>query len=236
MATLPHIKITAFGTLGAAGAANEIWSCGLKYAVAPTIAGPPQAPTEADLVAIVTAAQNAWNVYVSTASMLYSSVLLKGLDVTAIAADGNKDPAVDTVTFDYGAGIRGKVNPTSTAPPYQIAMCNTLLGATFTRGPASHGRFYTPLPALDAGGVGMQNGLVALATATTFANAAALLLHSINLATVPSGVTYAALISEGSGTPRSQKVGVVAVDQRPDSQRRRANALDNAPSASAAVD
>jgi hypothetical protein len=234
VATFPHVRLVASGTLGTAGG-NEIWSCGLKVVVAdPGDISVPLAPTSSDLTQLATVGLVGWGNLLGnqvSGSLFSSDINLTACKASAVAANGKDDPLVSSVIADALTQLRGTVSPG--VLPYSVAIAVTLTGATWKRGAAAHGRFYLPKP----DGMGdLVNGTMPPAKTTAFARQAGKLLDHIN--SVGTGNPAGQLLTSGrvvmvsnistsaaaSGL-RWQNVNAVAVDSRPDTIRRRSNKL-----------
>lgn len=244
MATFPHIKLTAFGTLGA-DPGVEIWSCTTKVVVSSGgDGGPPLAPTAADLTEVGSIAANRWSFFTGYATtfgssgnpsaMLTNDVHFAGLKASAIAASGRDDPGIGSQLFDSPAYVMGGAGPQGIVP-YSVALKVTFRGATYLRGTASVGGFYLPVPNILYGSGGSPSSLVdgamTVDATTNFAkNVARYLVDPINaLTALPTSGRRAIVAniskSTAAGGLRWQKVTSVSVDNRPDTIRRRSNKL-----------
>lgn len=245
--TLPHVRIEAVGTLGAASG-NEIWSCSLKAGVAAS--GAPNlliAPSDSDLNEYATIGASAWATLIGTGTQdtaLFSDfVNLTEVRATSILSTGKKNPDQETAVVTVPGGQRGTAthvgstgNPGKGNVPYQVAIVCTLQGFQFTSGAASHGRFYLPVPNIGADSTdstyqAMTDGLMSVLTVTSFVDAVGPMLSSINSVVLSSGhLSSLQLISTSAdaGGIRNQDVNTVTIDNRPDTIRRRSNKLGGA--------
>lgn len=261
MTTLPHLRITASGTLGT-GAGDEIWSCATKVGL--TVSGSPGtlvAASADDCGDMLISALTAWTNLITTqasgttgvAGQLFSdNVALTQVKVSAVVASGHDDPAIDPAVFGLSTGNRGLCPAASDAQefaqlPYAVAVVATFKGATFLKGAAANGRIYLPGPNIFANNlfatapVRMVNGLMGAASGgpcDLFSSAVATLLGEFNSATLTSGkVPFAANISTSAALAgiRWQPVFDVTVDSRPDTVRRRQNKISGRGSQTALV-
>jgi hypothetical protein len=243
MTTFPHVKLTAFGTLGSAGG-NEIWSCGIKVGIAAAGAlGTLLAPTLADVTAVATMGEASWRSFITgvtpgagtttVAQYFMNEVAIEGAKAAAVGTDEKDDPAIDSVIFDSpGTGNRGLA--AGGKLPYTVSLAATFRGATFKRGAAAFGRIYLPLPNLFIGehntgqGTAMSDGLVGGIVPPLFSAGVGHLLDLINSTPLTGGrVAMVCNIStsQAAAGVRFQNVNQVTVDNRPDTVRRRSNKL-----------
>lgn len=239
--TLAHIRMNAVGTLGLSGG-NEIFSMGLKFPVQPAGGGGTITPTEADCLDLATQAGPIWRNFINqgtTFNAPFSEWMnLTEIRCTPVSATGIKVPGLDTQVFTLSPSQRGTapVGTTGDDPgvgqtPYQVALCVTMTGTVYSSGPASHGRFYLPVPNLgfDSASANYQhmvNGQMTVGATTSFAGICkTLLLNLDNIVLASGNVTDVSNISSSAGlvAARMQRVSTVSVDNRPDTIRRRSN-------------
>jgi hypothetical protein len=246
MTTYPHVKLTAFGTLGA-GAGNEIWSVGMKAVVvasgAPNV---PLAPNAADLAALSSGAATAWATYIATTAWAASpggglfsdQVCLTAVKAAAVLTTGLDDPTLSSDITDVPANTRGKVVSDDAdgwpgQVPFQVALCVTLKGDTYARKGAAYGRFYLPVPNLHVvsalvAPTRLLSGRMWPSSVAIHAAHVKILLDAVNAVAVSAGRdAYVANISQSTGSAglRFQKVSTIVIDDRPDTIRRRSNKL-----------
>jgi hypothetical protein len=245
--TFPHVLITAEGGLGDAGG-NEIWTCGhkvvLSTAGAPNV---PVAPDATDLAELSASAAAAWTTFIEsgpgggpTSKLISDWCSLKFVKAAPIAASGRYDPLLEAFITDI-SGVRGGALTAGNAnnghqTPYNVALVTTFMGDTYHRGAAAFGRVYVPVPNLhvDPAGISEQvltNGLMSTGQAALFGIEMAALLRTVNATVLTSGKqVHCANISKSEDISglRWQTITHVRVDERPDTVRRRYNALQGA--------
>jgi hypothetical protein len=243
MTTFPHVRLVAQGTLGSTGAGNEIWSCGLKVGVA--AAGDLSnllAPTASDIQELGDSGLTAWVGLIHSQSSgsgtfpwfspFSSDVQLVLVKTSAVTAAGPDDQTIDSYLAFAPDNTRGY--GAAGLAPYQTAVVASLHGDTYKRGAAANGRIYLPVPnlgvtnqpavAIDK----LSNGLMALNAIDAFSRVVGQAIDKINATVLSSGhLPMVANISTSAAASglRWQNVTKVSVDARPDTVRRRANAL-----------
>lgn len=247
MTTFPHVLLTAQGSLGLAGG-DEIWSCGLKIGLTASLGTGPLLPAlQQDVDDISALGIAAWQTFIPAAgSGQYSGiisdlVLLEGVKAAAKIASGKDDPTLNSVFTNTTTATRGNApSDTSVKPwavgslPYSVAVAVTLRGDLWSRGSASHGRFYIPVPNIYVDPTGtaplaLNDGLMTPASTGRLAARAAALVATLNTDLVLSSGKIAQVVNIGSsddlaGT-RWQPITNVSIDNRPDTIRRRSNKL-----------
>ena len=251
MTTLPHLRVTASGTLGT-GAGDEIWSCATKVGL--TVSGSPDvlvAASQDDCDDMLISAVTGWTNLITkqatgttgtSGKMFSDNVALTQVKVSPVVASGHDDPALHASSFDITTGNRGLAPAASDTQefgqlPYTVSVVATFKGATFPRGAAANGRIYLPCPNIFANALfadapaRMVNGLMSTVNdgpCDLFSQYVRDLLVELNGATLTSGkIPFAANISTSAALAgiRWQPVFDVRVDSRPDTVRRRSNKI-----------
>lgn len=237
--TEPHVRLTAEGTLGA-GSGNEIWSCSMKMILTDGVEGHGVLePVQSDLDELALGGAVLWGAFIRDAdsfsgtSLFESVVRLAAVKATGVrASDGKNDPATNPAIAAPLIESRG--GATNPRVVYQNSIVITFRGDTYVRGSAALGRIYLPCPNLVAttshNGAAMVDGLLDPGTVERFARSTSAFLTSLNSPNqvLSSGrshlVANIGKSNDAAGT-RHQAVTRVTVDNRPDSVRRRQNAL-----------
>ena len=215
----PHFLLQFGGSRSSA--TSEIWSCGIRLAAA-SFAGFDE---EAYLAGVGKDALAAW--FVRTGSRIANTADLRYAKFNSINPDGEYE---EDSTNEYiwptpivggstGAGLN----------IFQAAVCLSWRTNAKDRGLASHGRIYSPAPAVA---VAAGSGLFPAADALAMATSAALLLNTLDVSFGLDQVLRPSIVSRGHlnadgtyGDGESQQIDWVYVDNRVDILRRRANSL-----------
>lgn len=163
------------------------------------------------------AVADAVRVFHTTANITTQSAALRWIKLNQIGIDGRYTQDT-TVRYDYPNPF--PVGTSTAIVPPQIALAVTLLTDS-DRGTASRGRFFVPLPARSPSSLGR----LAEADALAYANAAATMVNSINVALDP----YQVVIASDSGTGRFRTVTGVRVGRVLDTIRSRRRSFLEAP-------
>lgn len=174
--------------------------------------GPTPVPDE-----VPSAVADAVRVFHTTANITTQSAALRWIKLNQIGIDGRYTQDT-TVRYDYPNPF--PVGTAATIVPPQIALAVTLLTDS-ERGTASRGRFFVPLPARQPSSLGR----LAESDALAYANAAAVMVNSINAAMDP----YRVVIASDSGTGRFRTVTGVRVGRVLDTIRSRRRSFIEAP-------
>lgn len=212
-----HFLATFGGTRGTG--TGEIWSCGIRMWAA-SYAGFDE---NAYLGGVMKTALQEW--FLRPGSKIAESAKLAWCKLNAINEDG--EYAEDrTNEFIYPSAISGG----STSPvnmPYQAAVALSWRTNVKDRGIGSHGRIYSPAPSITTNPL---NGLFPAADALAMATSAALLINTLDI-TLGSDPFRPCIVSRGRksgesyGPGEANQIDWVHVDNRVDTQRRRANQL-----------
>lgn len=160
MAYQPHLYLTFGGTLGSS---EEQWQCGLRFvlwdAVLPLV---PITPVEGNAAQLLTAVEELLPPLIESEFMnLSDAVNLEWAKTAAIGADGEYMFGSDPAIVDYDPVVTG--DATGGANPYSASMVLSF-NTTNSRGLASRGRMYLPLPAhptIQSSGKYADTGVVA---------------------------------------------------------------------------
>lgn len=215
MAYLEHWLLT-FG--GHAGEVEETWVCGIRlheYGVPPGSTVDPESYLTAQAVPALTT----W--FSSTNAAIANCAKLLWCKFNKINSQGHYEDTTTTHEHSFGTGVLGG----AASPLHPLQVCCVLSWRTNAaeRGLASHGRIYSPRPALTVD----ANGDVAGGFRVQVATAAATLLNSLDVG-VGSGVLRPSIESPGRNWPQEDNPGAVnqidyvIVDSQLDIQRRRA--------------
>lgn len=243
--TLPHALLTFSGILGF-DPGDEIWSMQVKVGIADTAAGPLVAPTQADLQALANSGSigfvqfyNSGVPSSSSAFPLSPWVGYQQCKAAAKLATGKDDPTLTPALVESIPTTRWDDHmPDAAGTIYEMsyveALCVSLTGSTYRTGAASHGRFYLPLPnkfwnpTASGAAIPMINGLMDPAVVASFLGGMRTFLQQINSTSLAGGHSaYVMNISTSDDLAgiRFQKVTNCSIDARPDTIRRRSNAL-----------
>ena len=172
------------------------------------------------------------------AGLVSNWAALTEVRAASVGNDSHRPSNRNTVIIDLPTPVRG-VAPTTGGSnvqgqiPYQVAVVATFRGDLYTRGIAAYGRFYLPVPNIVSDPAGtsqtqLVDGLMAAGTVTKFANAFALFLKTMHVTELGANV-FQRPVNVGSSTTQSlvrwQDITAVSVDNRPDTVRRRSNAI-----------
>lgn len=203
----PHYLLQFGGYLG--DAQPEIWSCGVRLH-SENYSGYDE---EAHFNDVIKTAVSAW--FARAGSMISNKARLTFCKYNLIDAAGHYSDVGSTREHFYPTPITGA---SGGAPlPYQ---CSVVLGwrtLAATRGRASKGRIYSPMPTVVVGG---STGLFPTADALTMATSAALFLNTLDLGYGTSQTIRPHIMSSVDGS--YNEINSVVVDSRVDVQRRRA--------------
>lgn len=206
----PHYLLQFGGYLG--DAQQEIWSCGIRM-YSQDFGGFDE---DGWFAGVGISAPSAWMARAD--SKISNKARLTFSKFNFIDAAGHYADTGSTREHYYPTPVTGA---SGGAPlPYQ---CCVVLGwrtDAATRGRASKGRIYSPMPTVTVGG---SNGLFLAAEAQLMANSAALFLNTLD-AGYGAGQTIRPHIMSGVDGSYNE-INTVVVDNRVDIQRRRANAL-----------
>lgn len=212
----PEHWLLAFG--GHAGEIEETWVCGIRLGEYSTGVFGSVDPDDY-LVDVAAPALTTW--FSSAGASIFSGARLLWAKFNWIDEQGHYKDQTQTHEHSFGTGVPGG----NSAPLHPLQCCMVLSWRTneAARGIGSHGRIYSPRPALTID----ANGDVAGVQRVAAANAAATLLNTLDI-TVGSGYMRPSIISPGRGWPEEDNPGVqyqidtVVVDSALDIQRRRA--------------
>lgn len=216
MAYPPHWLLT-FG--GHAGEIEETWVCGIRlgeYGVPPGFTLDP----EDYMTTVAAPALTTW--FGSTGASIASVAKLLWCKFNAIDSQGHYEDSTTTHEHSFGTGITGG----AASPLHPLQCCLVLSWRTneAERGIASHGRIYSPRPALAVDSAGDVAG----GSRVNAATAAATLLNTLDVGLGGTGVVRPSIVSPGRGWPEQDNPGAmnqidtVVVDSQLDIQRRRA--------------
>lgn len=213
MAYPPHYLLQFGGTVGTA--TGEIWSCGIRL-VLQNAAPDDFDPGDGYLVSTAVPALAAWMTRAS--SKIGAPAKLAYAKCNSIGPDGRYTSSTTNEYFwptpVIGGGGGGGL-------PFQCAVVLSWETDNATRGPASKGRIYSPVPQVAASAT---TGLFSVSDALGMAQSAATLLNSLDDSVGPAGQIRPAIVSNvGEGS--QNEINIVRVDNRVDIQRRRANQL-----------
>lgn len=218
----PHLYLTFGGYLGTSPSnPGEIWQCGLRIAsnALSTFFWEPEAPREADQLALATAAQPLLSTWMtSTGTDFTAAAKLTWIKCAAISTDGSYSFDAPGLIEDLNLSGGGSV---STQKPYQVARVLSM-GGDRNRGRASRGRIYTPSPVGTVDINNVSSGTVARDRFATLING----LNDVDLPTIGGEARYARVGLFSSVGGESQQVSRVGVDSKFDIQRRRADQID----------
>lgn len=213
MTYVEHIRLVARGSLGAAGAAREHWSCGLNFIPEggiPTVSWPELLETYAN------DAFDDWAGFITdTGSRVYNAVSLDEVRGYRIHTDGK---AHDDVGISTRTPVRSVLSPTK-AHPYQVSLCVTLDAGRPKAG--RFGRIYLPPMAYD---IDANEGTVATSDFNAIWTATQSLLTNLsNIPGVDASWQLAVAGQTGGGTLRP--VTSIRLGHVPDTVRRRRRQL-----------
>lgn len=200
----PHLYLQWGGKLPG----GESWSCGLR--MSPT-GGGDVASAAAMLPAVKTAVQT----YHTTPNLnLNARALLSFVKLNAIGTDGRY--MLGTTNEIIVADIGG-TGTAASAPPNQVCLAVSLRTAV-TRGPASKGRFYLPLPTYMVA----SDGRISTVDATSADTATETFIAALNAVDANFKV---GVYSRKAGAPAQRLVTGARVGRVLDTQRRRRRSL-----------
>jgi hypothetical protein len=216
-----HYLLSFGGALGSAG--KEHWSCGIRL-VADAV-GEGGWDEEDYLENIAEPRLTEWMTRAN--SHIGFMAFLDFAKFNRIDSQGNyANPGTPHTRFFHVAGNGG-----SSTLPYQACIVVTTRSHEVSAGPASRGRFYQPLPAVTVG----TDGLFAAAVAADIADSARILMDNLEDSAGLGLATIRPHIVSGAYNT-SHQIDYVTVDNRVDTQRRRANQLRGAVSVSSDID
>lgn len=206
----PHYLLQFGGTLG--DAAPEQWSCGIRM-MSDAWSGFDE---EGWFSGVGQSAPSAWMARAD--SKISNKAKLTFVKFNKIDASGHYEDTGSTREHFYPTPIAGASG--AAVLPYQctVVLSWRTLGAT--RGRASKGRIYSPLPGVT---VGLSTGLFLAAEAQLMANSAALFLNTLDASFGVGNYIRPAIMSGVDGS--WNQIDSVVVDNRVDTQRRRATNL-----------
>lgn len=206
----PHYLLQFGGYLG--DAKPEIWSCGVRLHSL-DYSGYDE---EDHFTSVIIPAVSAW--FTRADSKISNKARLTFCKYNLIDAAGHYSDVGATREHFYTPEVTGASS--GAALPYQ---CSVVLGwrtDAATRGRASKGRIYSPMPTVTVGGA---SGLFLAAEAQLMANSAATFLNTLDIGYGTAQTIRPHIMSGVDGT--FNEINSVVVDNRVDIQRRRANAL-----------
>lgn len=207
----PHYLLQFGGTLG--DAAPEQWSCGIRLASHDWTGF----DEEGWFSGVGQSAPAAWMARAD--SKISNKAKLTFVKFNLINAAGRYSDTGSTREYFYPTPVAGASG--GALFPYQCTVVLSWRTLEATRGRASKGRIYSPLPAVT---VGMSTGLFLAAEAQLMANSAALFLNTLDASFGGVGQWIRPAIMSGvDGT--WHQIDSVIVDNRVDTQRRRATNL-----------
>jgi len=209
MAYSPHFLLQMIGTIGTAN--PEIWSCGIRMWGA-------DYGSFDEVEYMEGLAKDRCAAWIATVgARIGSNCSLDKIKFNHIDAAGHYSDPGGSQEYVYPTPVVGGAGLPNT--PYQSAVVLTWRTNAADRGPGSKGRIYSPCPVVA---VDPATGLFPTANALTMAQAAATLLNTldISIGTEP----FRPCILSGVNGAHNQ-IDWVSVDNRIDTQRRRANAL-----------
>lgn len=216
MAYPTHWLLQFGGTLG--GGDGDIWTCGVRLGQYGEF-GAEDMDEEQYLDDTAVPALSAWmmnlDANISVAAKL-TFAKCNEIGPTGLYAHPQD---VHERFFEGVSGSSGQ--PTH---PYQVCLVYTWHCAEVVRGPGSTGRIYTPMPAIA---IDSNTGLFNVNSSNAAARAARDLINSLDvqLGGPAGGVLRPSLVTQ-SGAGAMHQINRVSVDNRTDTQRRRANAMD----------
>lgn len=220
MPFIPHIRLTARFTLGAAGAPKETASCTLNFA-----RGAANWNDEAQREAAVEDCFGDWSAFVALVpSRFHTSTCLDECRLYVIGANGNIEenatyPDGVPPAISIGDPMRGPLSPTAEGHPWQCSMVTTLVAGT--RGKGRFGRIYLPPMSYNMQNDGLMNSGIHAELLTAVHG---LLDNLSNKPGIDAGWGLRVAGSTGSGTLR--EVTEVRLGHVPDTQRRRRRSLE----------
>lgn len=201
----PHLYLQWGGSLPG----NETWSNGVRLSQVNT--GPWPLTDSADMLAAAVTAIKAFHGRANSKISNYCQLQYVKLNPIATSGLYAQSTTNEAVFADWG-GIG-----TETRYPNQIALVATLRTAV-SRGPASKGRFYIPMPSMFVG----TDGLITDSDADGVAASATQLLTDLNAIRTNYAV---AVHSRKLGAPAQRPVTSIVVGKVLDTQRRRRRSL-----------
>lgn len=207
--------LLAFG--GHSGDVAETWTCGIRLAnYGGDLLDPMDEENYLDTVAVT--ALKAW--FTRTDSQIASVAVLQWVKFNKINGEGEYDDQSTTHERRFADHFGSTATPLH---PLQVAMCLSWRTNDIERGIGSHGRIYSPRPAVVVG----SSGDVAGPDRVKFANSAATLLNTLDIP-MGTGVLRPSIVSPGRGWPEirdqegaKHQIDTVVVDSSLDIQRRR---------------
>lgn len=212
-----HFLFTFGGVVGAALTSDpgkEIWSCGIRHMIDSAVLDDfdPEQWLDDNAVPALTTWFPSGNAHIA------ADCWVKWAKMNAIGADGKY---VESVTHErLGLSIGGA--GATAGSNYQDTVVLSWRTNAASRGPASKGRIYSPRPDVSTSGT---TGLFAAADALQMATAAATFLNTLDASIGVTGFIRPAIISDVPPGGAQNQVDWVYVDNRVDTQRRRANSL-----------
>lgn len=212
---LPFVKVDFIGDCYGQ---EEIWTTGLKlYWETPTQVS----PDSLALTIIAEEMAGLWQAFFQMPSGPYDSAFSDKYRTTEVKAslvgtDGKLE--TDSVSYFYPAPIAGNESIPNPAP--QTAIVGTMRG-TKPRGAGSVGRMYLPGIVYSIG----EDGLVGEGKIGRLASSFADFIKSINAHDFETGVNHYVILASPVKQGYWEAVGRIGVDNKVDTQRRRANAL-----------
>jgi len=211
----PEHYLLAFG--GHAGDVLETWTCGIRMGPAPSALA--DVDEDGYLVDVAAPALTTW--FNSANARIYSGAKLLWAKFNRINEQGHYADVTTTHEHSFGVGIGGG----AVSPIHPLQCCCVLSWRTNAaeRGIASHGRIFSPRPAVTVDAAGDISG----GDRVAIAGAAVTLLNTLDI-TVGLGFLRPSIVSPGRGWPEEDNPGalnqidLVVVDSALDIQRRRA--------------
>jgi len=205
-----HYLLQMIGTLGTP--AKEVWSCGIRL-YGEDYTGFDE---EGWFEGVGRTAPQEW--MLRTGSKISNQAALTGVKFNRINAAGHYADSGNTREYVYPTPVVGGGGASSA--PFQCTVALTWLTDARSRGRASKGRIFSPAPAVS---VTNTTGLFSAADALLMATSAALLLNTLDAGFGLGGTIRPHIMSGVDGT--YSEINSVSVDNRVDTQRRRAASL-----------
>lgn len=206
----PHYLLQFGGTLGTG--TGEIWSCGIRLHSGDYTGYDEETHFTGDIVPALAA-------WIGRAtSKIASQCALKFAKYNFINAAGHYDDPGNTREYVWVTAPTGGGG--STSLPYQATVVLGWRTDAAERGRASKGRIFSPMPATT---VTFTTGLFDPTHALGMAQSAATLLNTLDVGFGASSTIRPHIMSGVDGS--FNEINYVVVDNRIDTQRRRANSL-----------
>lgn len=219
-----HLYCRFSGVFGPLATPYEIWSFG--FALDPGTGGGSQ-PGGIDKTSMVTLANALSAHWTSIAPGMSNQVRLTEVKASVVGAEGFVEKDANGTYVQGEKAMDATGSGTLSVPP-QIALVHSLL--TLADGAVGRGRFYLPSPAV---GALEANGQITTTSRDAFVTRCKTFLDAVNTSSSNAGFGRVVVASGGSvtkGIPAALRpVTTVAVGRVLDTQRRRRNAINEAP-------